>query len=384
MDTSINLQASGEASFLLNKLVLESLPKDFNMRSRSSRLLIIDPAVPCNIAMKEFEDYELITKHESQVYISAWLKLNQNVIYVECKSGGLHIDVMSSDYDAKNTVDELAKKFDKYRSKNVEPDGVWVDFVYLTANGVMRSTEYIRCPKWADILENYPSDVSDEIGKLINNDAPWYRGRLAIWSGDPGTGKTYAIRALMMKWREMFDFVVVTDPERFANEPDYYYRVASESFDSHRAVDIEVCTEGVNPTIRAPYKKRTLFILEDAADLVLTQSRERHFDKFGKLLNMTDGLFGQGREDLFLLTFNERAEDVDPAFLRPGRCVARTEFTLFERDAATKWLIDHGIDHPVKDDMTLAQMYSILLDKQKPNSTHLITNPMRRTIKIHA
>ncbi len=53
---------------------------------------------------------------------------------------------------------------------------------------------------------------------------------------------------------------------------------------------------------------------------------------------MTDGLLGQGREDIFLLTFNEKVERIDPAFLRPGRCVAKVEFLRFGPAEAAEWL----------------------------------------------
>ena len=88
--------------------------------------------------------------------------------------------------------------------------------------------------------------------------------------------------------------------------------------------------------------KRVCFVLEDSADLVIQESRAAHYDKMNRLLNITDGLFGQGREDLFILTFNERVDRIDPAFLRPGRCLAKVEFPKFSAPEAALWLAQRG------------------------------------------
>jgi hypothetical protein len=140
----------------------------------------------------------------------------------------------------------------------------------------------------------------------------------------------------------------VNDPENFASNPEYYYDVAGESTERPG-----------NRKRREP--RRILFILEDAADLILQESRSAHFDKIGKLLNMTDGLFGQGREDLFLLTFNEEVERIDPAFLRPGRCVANVAFETFDAVEAAKWLASRGAaTRNVSGEATIAELYERL------------------------
>ena len=46
-------------------------------------------------------------------------------------------------------------------------------------------------------------------------------GQLLLWHGEPGTGKTYALRALAWEWRAWCRFHYVTDPERFFNEANY-------------------------------------------------------------------------------------------------------------------------------------------------------------------
>jgi len=49
----------------------------------------------------------------------------------------------------------------------------------------------------------------------------------------------------------------------------------------------------------------------------------------------------QGRNDIMLFTFNEKVEKIDPAFLRPGRCIMHHEFDKFSPAEADVWLKAH-------------------------------------------
>jgi SpoVK/Ycf46/Vps4 family AAA+-type ATPase len=214
--------------------------------------------------------------------------------------------------------------------------------------------QFIRAPKWSEIRTNYPESVRADLERLIKIEEPWKHGRLIIMHGAPGTGKTYAIRSLLMEWRDRFNFVVITDPEMFTGTPSYYYGVASEVADMpERAV-----SHSNEEEKSGKGKKHHLFVLEDTADLLLESNRATHGDKIGKLLNMTDGLFGQGREDVFLLTFNESAEKIDKAFLRPGRCLLNTNFPSFDGKEASTWLSKRGVETFQSQSLTLAEMYA--------------------------
>jgi hypothetical protein len=47
--------------------------------------------------------------------------------------------------------------------------------------------------------------------------------------------------------------------------------------------------------------------------------------KLSRLLNLTDGLLGQGRRVLAAITTNEDIRVLHPAATRPGRCLAQIE-----------------------------------------------------------
>jgi len=83
------------------------------------------------------------------------------------------------------------------------------------------------------------------------------------------------------------------------------------------------------------------------------------------LLNMTDGILTEGRQDIFLLTFNEKFDGLDPAVIRPGRCLAKIEFPKLSQEQANTWLRNKGSGGEVGEDVTLAELYHRLRGKKK-------------------
>ena len=362
--------SNSESDALRHEAFLRTLPVDFAMKSLTKAKFDYDPRLkPDDIVglIKGYEScYRIRDKqhHDSeQVFLR---KEGTKFLSLHFSPGKVWLELYSSDDKSEAAIDEILKGFESARFKNKEKDGVWADFSYISADEGPRSVaQFLKCPKWSEIRGNYPVATQKEIEWVMGLEEPGKRGHLMIWNGPPGTGKTYGIRAIMMQWREKFKFVVVTDPERFASDSSYYYSLASNA--NHEYDD-----EGV-PKDEDEKAKRTLFIMEDTADLIIQESRQYHFDKIGKLLNITDGLFGQGREDIFLFTFNEKVDKIDPAFLRSGRCIMHHEFGTFNMVEAEAWLAAHGkkfhkdeFDACMKHgEMTLAEMYAILLGKKE-------------------
>ena len=132
--------------------------------------------------------------------------------------------------------------------------------------------------------------------------------RLVLWHGAPGTGKTSAVRALMHAWQGWARPVVVTDPERLLTDGRYLRRLLLDVHD-------EVADDGED--------RWQLLVLEDAEALL---RKDTGGPAMSRLLNLTDGLLGQGLRCLFLITTNEPLAAVHPAVVRPGRCLAQVEF----------------------------------------------------------
>jgi hypothetical protein len=99
-------------------------------------------------------------------------------------------------------------------------------------------------------------------------------GRLVPWYGDPGTGKTYGLRALAWEWRSWCEFHYVTDPEFFfGGRADYLMDVVL-----HEA-------EGDDGKWR-------LLVLEDTGELLAADANERTGQGLSRVLNVVDGIIG--------------------------------------------------------------------------------------------
>ncbi|MCP3912194.1 MAG: hypothetical protein GY713_14705 [Actinomycetia bacterium] len=143
------------------------------------------------------------------------------------------------------------------------------------ANGAYTTTRRIEAPAWASIADHYPGEVGAQIGELVDLRLSLDGGRIVLWHGLPGTGKTTAIRALAREWEPDCRFQVVLDP-----------------------------------------------------DVVFARSS-------------------------VLITTNEPIGRIHPALLRPGRCLAETEFRAFSRTEACALF---GDDVPARGDLTLARL----------------------------
>lgn len=183
---------------------------------------------------------------------------------------------------------------------------------------------------WAEVADHYPAQVRASLDTLTA-----YRPevsaarRLVLWHGVPGTGKTTAVRALLHAWRDWADTVVVTDPESLLSNGKYLRRILLDDDEEDR------------------WK---LYVLEDAESLL---RKETGGSAMGKLLNLADGLLGQGLRCLFLITTNEALGAIHPAVVRPGRCLAQVEFTALPASQAAG-LLGRPVDRP----MTLAEVMS--------------------------
>ena len=180
---------------------------------------------------------------------------------------------------------------------------------------------------WAGIEHLYAPDVVSALGPLMTHShAADEARRLLLWHGEPGTGKTTAIRSLMHAWREWSDAIVVTDPDELLTSGKYLRRLVLDNDSDDRW---------------------QLMVLEDAETLLHKGGGKG----MAKLLNLCDGLLGQGLRCLFLITTNEPLQAVHPALVRPGRCLSRVEFGRLPAQQASGLL-----GRPVDRDMTLAEV----------------------------
>ena len=100
-----------------------------------------------------------------------------------------------------------------------------------------------------------------------------------------------------------------------------------------------------------------LLILEDAGELIAADARSVAGQAVSRLLNVADGLIGQGTNTLLLITTNEPVGRLHPAVRRPGRCLADIEFVPFSAAEACSWLTARGRTRDVDSPITLAELF---------------------------
>lgn len=248
-------------------------------------------------------------------------------------------------------IDHLLDEIDMLVPAVPEPDDGTAKVVFWSRgrHSTEATVKRVASPHWDEIARNYPSSTRDALLPLMTDlDAVAARGRLLLWHGPPGVGKTWALRALAREHPRsaVLDYIV---------EPEIVFGAGSHNLtavlhgheDDHH--DDEEDHEGSER--EAPWR---IVVLEDTDELLSVDAKERAGQGMARLLNLTDGLLGQAHRVLVLITTNEPLSSFHPAVVRPGRCGALVSFRPFTAAEATEWL-----GAPVDRPRSLAELFAL-------------------------
>lgn len=263
----------------------------------------------------ELEGIEVLARTDLEGRVSMVMRLSEALAYVNRTGSRIEAHVGAADgTGAREAIERIRAAYPEHRPE--ESQRVAFEFTWASDHAVRRMSRILDVPTWGEIQANYPRATRAELRALMGRRLDG-TGQTIIWHGDPGTGKTTALRALAWEWREWCDFYVVTDPDQlFGPSPSYLLELLSADANGrHRAL-----------------------VLEDAGEILASDARSFVGQGLSRFLNVCDGLLGQGEKLLLLVTTNEPLRRLHPAVSRAGRCAAEVAFEPLSVREANGWL----------------------------------------------
>jgi hypothetical protein len=187
-----------------------------------------------------------------------------------------------------------------------------------------------------EVMEGYDYVIRD-----LNSSVP--SGRIVVMEGEPGTGKTHLVRAMLMDVPDAMFVLVSPEMVTHLGGPELLPLLLSHRHNQNGPI---------------------ILILEDADKCLVTRQGD-NINSIQSLLNLGDGILGSLLDLRIIATTNAKKLEMEPAIMRPGRLSRRLE--VGSLDSTTAKVVFAAlcpeVDAPAQilsgKRLTLAEVYSL-------------------------
>lgn len=179
-----------------------------------------------------------------------------------------------------------------------------------------------------DVKSHYNDDFDyEKVTKFIEDD----KAGMVIFYGEPGTGKTYLIRNLALSHPDKTFYFMDKTTFAYIMDPTF----------------IDFLQNAEN----------SVFVLEDCEGLLMDRVQSGN-ELMSTILNLSDGILGDGMKIKFICTFNANLNNIDKALLRKGRLKYKYEFKKLtaKKTEELATLLDKEI--PAGKELTVCDIYN--------------------------
>src|SRR5438132_9934258 len=145
-------------------------------------------------------------------YQEVLLEVGDCLVRIERRPSDVWVRVAASD---PASAEAALARLRELLPEPVEADGTRVGMVFwhVTGHGPRSDHRSLEALEWKEVERNYPRATRERLEGLMRAFVPGEGGRLLLWHGAPGTGKTSAVRALAWEWREWCEVDCLVRPE---------------------------------------------------------------------------------------------------------------------------------------------------------------------------